>query len=232
MKRSKLQGSSYIEFSFALLFLVPLLLGITGMGMNLLLGYQTNQLSRDAGHMYARQLNFALPGNQTILANLGSSVGLSATSGVSGSAGTGSAVAVFTTVTYVDDPACVLGGYTSDGTHHNSSCKNYGNWVFKQRIVVGNSNMKTSDYGSPITSGSGGGNPLVTIDSSGNISTTDELTNPNDQAVFNAINPYSSLNGGSGLPSGQVIYIVEVLAKGFSMPPIQVNPVQYAYNMF
>jgi hypothetical protein len=231
MKRRKLRGTSYIEFSFALMFLVPLLLGTAGIGVNLLLAYQTSQLARDAGHMYARSINFALPGNQTILATLGSGVGLNSTSGVAGSSGTGKAIVVFTTVGYVDDNACALGGYASNGVH-TSACKNYGQWVFQQRILVGNSDLKTTDYGSPVTSGSGNGNPLVSIDSSGNISPTDQLTNPNDVATFTSINPYSSSSGGSGLPSGQQIFIAEVAARGFTMPPFQNSPVQYAYNMF
>jgi hypothetical protein len=201
--------------------------------MNLLLAYQVSQVARDAGHIYARQQNnFAIAGSQTLLASLGSGIGLTATSGVSGSAGSGKAVVVFTTVSYVDDNACVLGGYTSNGTTHNSACKNFGKWVFRQRIVVGDSNLMASNYGSPVTSGNGNGNPLVTIDSSGNISTSDELTNPNDVATFNSINPYSSAGSGSGLPSGQFIYIVEVVARGMTMPPFQKNPIQYAYNMF
>jgi len=220
-----------VEFAFAVLFLVPLLLGTTGIGMNLLLAYQTNQLSRDAGHMYARGSDFSQPGYQTILANLGSGVGLSATSGVSGTAGAGHSVVVFTTVTYVDDNACALGGYATAGVH-TAACKNFGHWVFVQRIIIGDSNLKTTDYGSPVTSGSGNGNPLVTLDSSGKTSTTDQLTNPNDDATFSAINPYSSASGGSGLPSGQAIYICEVAARGFVMPPFQKNPIQYAYNMF
>ena len=232
MKRRKLRGTSYVEFALAVVVLVPLLLGTTGIGINLLLAYQTSQVSRDAGHMYARGLDFSLSGNQTILGTLGSGLGLSATSGVSGSAGSGNAVVVFTTVGYIDDPACTLGGYDTAGVH-TSACKNFGKWVFKQRIVVGNSNLQTSDYGSPVTSGSGGGNPLVTINSAGNISTTDQLTNPNDVATFNAINPYANVSGVvSGLPSGQVIYISEVAAKGWVLPPFQKNPVQYAYNMF
>jgi hypothetical protein len=231
MRRRTQRGTSYVEFAFSLLVLVPMLLGSTAIGLNLLLAYQTSQLSRDAGHMYARGLNFALPGNQTILATVGSGVGLSATSGVSGSAGSGNAVVVFSTVGYVDDGACTLGGYATGGVH-TSACKNFGQWVFQQRILVGDSNLKTTDYGSPITSGSGNGNPLVTIDSSGNISSTDQLTNPNDVATFTAINPYSSSGGGSGLPSGQQIFIAEVAARGFVMPPFQTNAVQYAYNMF
>lgn len=227
MKRRHLRGSSYVEFAFAVLVLTPLLLGTTGIGMNLLLAYQTSQLSRDAGHMYARGIDFSQPGDQTVLAGLGSGVGLGATSGILGAAGTGNAVAVFTTVTYVDDAACQRGGYAGTTGVHTSACKNYGQWVFTQRIVVGNSNLKTTDYGSPITTGTSG----VTLSSNGSVSVTDQLTNTNDIATFSAINPYNSANG-YGLPSGQVIYISEVAAFGFVMPPFQKNPVQYAYNMF
>ena len=154
MNHRKLRGSSYVEFAFSVLFLVPMLLGTTGIGLNLLLAYQTCQLARDAGHMYARGVNFALQGNQTILANLGSGVGLSGTTGVSGSAGSGNAVVVFSTVGYVDDGACTLGGYDTGGVH-TAACKNYGHWVFQQRILVGDTNLTTTDYGSPVTSGSG-----------------------------------------------------------------------------
>jgi hypothetical protein len=232
MRRRKLRGVSYVEFAFCVLLLVPLLLGATGVGLNLLLAYQTSQVARDAGHIYARQQNnFAIAGSQTILATLGSGIGLTATSGVSGSAGTGNALVVFSTVSYVDDNSCALGGYATAGVH-TAACKNFGSWVFRQRILVGNLNLMATNYGSPVSSGNGHGNPLVTIDSSGNISATDQLTNPNDVATFSAINPYSSTNGGSGLPSGQVIYITEVAAKGFVLPPFQSNPMQYAYNMF
>jgi len=232
MNRRSLRGSSYVEFAFAVMVLTPLLLGTTGIGMNLLLAYQASQLSRDAGHMYARQVDFSQPGNQTILANLGSGVGLSATSGVLGSSGTGNAVAVFTTVTYIDDAACQKGGYADTSGVHTSVCKNWSDWVFQNRIVIGNSKLTTTNYGSPITSNAPTGTTPVTVNSSGNISVTDQLTNPNDIATFTAINPYSSANGGSGLPSGQQIFISEVAAFGFVMPPFQKNPVQYAYNMF
>jgi len=226
MKDSRQRGASYIEFSFALLLLVPMLLGTVGLGLNLLLAYQTSQVARDAGHMYARATDFSLSGNQTILATLGSGIGLSATSGVTGTAGSGSAVVVFSTITYIDDAACVGGGYGSGGVH-TSACKNYGDWVFQERIVVGNSSMKTSDYGSPLTTGPS----PVTIASNGAISTTDQLTNPGDVATFSAMNPYNSSNG-TGVPSGQQLYITEVAAQGFNMPPFAKSPVQYAYNIF
>lgn len=231
MKRRHLRGSSYVEFAFAVLVLTPLLLGTTGVGLNLLLAYQTSQLSRDAGHMYARGIDFSQTGNQTILASLGSGVGLSGTSGISGTAGTGKAVAVFTTLTYVDDAACQKGGYANSSGVHLAICTNYGHWVFAQRVVVGNSNFKTTQYGSPITSNPPTGTSSVTMDSSGTVSTTDELTNINDQATFSAIKPYSSTTG-YGMPSGQLVYITEVAAYGFVMPPFQKNPVQYAYNIF
>jgi hypothetical protein len=230
MKRPKQRGVAYIEFALSSLVLVPLMLGTTAIGINLIRSFQTIQLARDAGHMYARGVDFSQSGNQTVLANLGVNIGLSATSGVAGTAGAGTAVAVLSQVTYVDDATCGEGGstYVSNGVH-TSACTNFGKWVFTQRVIVGNSNMKTSDYGSPVVTGS---NP-VTIASNGTIDLTDQLTNVGDVATFNSINPYQSVNGTvSGLPSGQMIFISEVAAQGFSMPPIITNPVQYSYDFF
>ena len=53
MKRKNSSGVSIIEFTFAMLILVPLLLGTTAIGLNMVLDLQTVQLARDAGHMFA-----------------------------------------------------------------------------------------------------------------------------------------------------------------------------------
>lgn len=88
MKRHSARGVSTIEFAFSLLVLVPLFLGTGVTGINMIRTLQTVQLARDAGHMYARGVDFSQTGNQTILVNLGSALGLS------GTAGQGSAVVI------------------------------------------------------------------------------------------------------------------------------------------
>ncbi len=45
MKRRKSSGASLIEFAFSLLVLVPLLLGITAYGLNMVISLQTVQLA-------------------------------------------------------------------------------------------------------------------------------------------------------------------------------------------
>jgi len=223
MNREKPRGVSIVEFSFAMMVLVPLLLGTVGIGTNLVLSLQTVQVARDAGHMYARGSDFSQPGYQTLLAGLASDIGLSTT------AGSGSAVVILSQVLYVDKGICASDGKV-DGSGNPLGCTNYGQWVFTQRLVIGNSALRSSTFGSPITTGS----KPVTIASNGNISLSDQVTNPGDVATFAVgINPYQNVSGVvSGLPSGQVIYISEAAAQGFTMPPFAANPMLYSYRMF
>ena len=140
MRPKSLQGVSTIEFAFILLVLVPLFLGTVGLGLNMLISLQTVQLARDAGHMYARgaDIDFSLPGNKTILAGIGGGIGMSATDG------SGKAVVILSTVTYVDDSLCGLAGKTI------AACTNHLKWVFTQRLTVGNTGVRTSNFGSPV----------------------------------------------------------------------------------
>ena len=220
MIRKGFRGSSSIEFAFIVMALVPLLLGTGAAGINLILTLQTVQLARDAGHMYARGLDFSQPGNQTILANVGSTLGMSATSG------SGSAVVILSALTYVDDPTCVAGGAkNSNGDADYTKCLNHGRWVFTQRLTIGNSNVRSSNFSSP----SG-----VTINgTTGRIAIADYVTNTGARATFSGVNPYTVTNNTvSGLPSGQVLYIAEAAATAFSMPPFIAPSATYSYGLF
>ena len=223
MRGTGYRGAACVEFAFITMVLVPLLLGTGAAGINMILTLQTIQLARDAGHMYARGLDFSQPGNQTILANVGSTLGLSTT------AGSGSAVVILSKLTYVDDAACTAAGAV-DKNGNPSGCTNLGKWVFTQRLEIGNSSLRTSNIGSPLTSGPTG----VTVSSpSGNISLSDYVTKAGAVATFNSINPYSDVNGVvSGLPSGQMLYIAEAAATAFGMPPFIGPSATYSYGLF
>jgi len=223
MRGTGFRGAACIEFAFITMLLVPLLLGTGAAGINMITTLQTIQLARDAGHMYARGLDFSQPGNQTSLANVGSTLGLSTT------LGSGSAVVILSKLTYVDDAACTAAGAV-DSHGNPSGCTNLGKWVFTQRLEIGNSSVRTSNIGSPLTSGPTG----VTVESpSGNISLSDYVTKAGAVATFNSINPYSDVNGNvSGLPSGQMLYIAEAAATAFSMPPFIGPPATYSYGLF
>jgi hypothetical protein len=223
MRRRGFRGSACIEFAFIVMVLVPMLLGTGAAGINMILTLQTIQVARDAGHMYARGLDFSQPGNKTILANLGTTLGLSTT------AGSGSALVILSALTYVDKAACAAAGAV-DSNGNPSGCTNFGKWVFTQRLQIGNTSVRTSNIGSPLTSGPTG----VTVDATtGKISVSDYVTKAGAVATFSSINPYSVVNGNvSGLPSGQVLYVAEAAATAFSMPPFIGPHATYSYGLF
>lgn len=222
MRRKKQNGVAMVEFAFILLVLVPLLLGTTAAGLNMLTTLATVQLARDAGHMYAKGTDFSQPGNQTVLLTLGSGLGLT------NSSSTSKALIILSSVTYVDKAMCASAGKV-DAQGNPLGCSNYGNWVFTQRIEIGQSALRTSNFGSPLTTGPNG----VTINATtGKISLLDQVTKSGAIANFTGINPYANVNGAvSGLPSGQAIYISEAASTGIRMPYIGAD-VLYSFGMF
>jgi hypothetical protein len=224
MKRRNKRGVAIVEFSFSMLLLVPLLIGTTATGLNLIRTLSTVQLARDAGHMYARGVDFSQPGNKTILATVGSSVNLSTTNGQ------GSAVVILSTIAYVDKAFCASAGKV-DGSGNPLGCTNYRKWVFTQRITIGQTAIRTSSFGSPVTTG---GNPVTVDSTTGAISLNDQATNAGDVATFSVgINPYALVNGTvSGLPSGEVIYVSESASSGMALPPFVPSGLVYSYAMF
>lgn len=207
-----------------MLVLLPLLLGTGVTGINMIRTLQTVQLARDAGHMYARGVDFSQPGNQTILVNLGSNLGLSGTSGQ------GTAVVILSALTYVDKNACAAVGAVDGSGNPTSACTNYTKWVFTQRLEIGNDGVRSSNYGSPLTSGPTG----VTINSqTGQITQQQYVTRAGAVANFTGVNPYQVVNGtAEGLPSGQLLYVAEAGSTGFNMPPFVSNAVSYSWGLF
>ena len=223
MKRKRLGGASMIEFTFALMVLVPLLLGTAAVGINMVLQMETVQLARDAGRMYSNNVDFSQPGNKTILVNVSENLGLSST------AGSGNAVVVLSQVMYVDQGVC--SGFGLVDSHGNpSGCTNYQKWVFTQRLTIGNSSLHTSNLGSPVTTGL---TPVTLDATTGKVNPAkQEATNAGDVAVFNGLNPFVVAGSLDELPSGQVLYVSEAAARGFTMPPFATGGLMYSYTMF
>jgi hypothetical protein len=217
------RGGANVEFALILLVLVPLLLGTGVVGVNMIRTLQTVQLARDAGHMYARGVDFSQPGNQTILMQIGQSVGL-----VAGSAG--SAVVTLSSLTYVDTAACASVGDVDANGRPTSACTNFGDWVFTKFMVIGNASLRRDGIGSPLVSGPTG----VTVNATtGQISAAQYVTKAGAVATFSSINPYAVVNGtAQGLPSGQFLYIAEAGVLGFSVTPFVTNAMTYSYGIF
>src|SRR5580704_11214561 len=168
------RGGANVEFALVLLVLVPLLLGTGVVGVNMVRTLQTVQLARDAGHMYARGVDFSQPGNQTILIDLGQSVGLTAGS-------SGSAVVTLSALTYVDKAACTAVGAVDTNGNPTSACTNFGDWVFTQWMVIGNATLRRHGIGSPLVSGPTG----VTVNATtGQISAAQYVTKAGAVATF------------------------------------------------
>ncbi len=222
MKRNQLKGVAIVEFSFAILVLVPLLLGTIGFGIRLVQSMQTVQLARDAGRMYARGLDFSQPGNQTTLTTLGADVGLRTDAA-------SSAVLVLTTVTYIDKGMCQSAGKSLDAGGNPINCPNYQQWVFTQRLSIGKASLHTSNLGSPLTTGP---SPVTVNSTTGKISLNDQVNNTGDVATFASGAPFVGVSGWNTMPSGQVLYITEAASQGFTMPVYDNGGLIYAFNIF
>ena len=211
MNRKSLKGAAMMEFSLCILVMVPLLLGTIGIGIQLIQSMQTIQLARDAARMYGRGLDFSLPGNKSILASIGSDLGLHTTDTL------GTAVLILSTVKYIDATICPTG------------CTNLNKWVFYHRLVIGNPSYSITTFGSPLTSGPG----HVTMDAKGFISAADQTGNANDVANFSAKgNPFITAGALTDLPSGTVLYVSEAASQGYSVPPFANGGRLYASNVF
>jgi hypothetical protein len=212
------RGVSSLEFAFVILTLLPLLLGTGVVGINMIRTLQTIQLARDAGHMFARGVDFSQPGSAAILGNIGGSLGLSTT------AGSGSAVVILSALTYVDRNLCTAAGAV-DGNGNPYNCTNYTKWVFTRRLTIGNTSVRQSNIGAPSN---------VPMDSvTGKIQLHDYVTNAGAVTQFSGVNPYTVVGGqAQGLPSGQTLYVAEAGAQGFSLPPFVPDAVTYSYGLF
>jgi len=127
------RGSALVEGALVFTFIfVPMLLGLYTYGFNLVRMVQVNQVNRDAGHMFARSVDFTTDtvgqANRAIIYKIAPRL---QTSGASGTA-----VMILSLVQKLD-------------TYANCSCSNHDQVVFVQQITLGNSGLKSSIFGTP-----------------------------------------------------------------------------------
>jgi hypothetical protein len=151
-------GNAMIEFALVSVLLTPLLLGTVSLGLNLSRTIQVTQVVRDAGHMYARYVDFSLSGNQQLLVRIAQGLGMTQAGGAG--------VVILSKVTYIGDSDCTGAGLTL------AQCTNRGQYVTLNRIVVGNAAFHSSAFGTPSSAG---------MDASGNI--TDFLRDTSARAT-------------------------------------------------
>ncbi len=176
------QGSTIIEFVLTVsLVMVPLLLGTMVIGFNLIRAMQANQVNRDAGHMFARGVDFSTgtgAGNRAVLTSMAPRLANSTT--------TGTGVVILSSVQFVGPTTC-------------TNCANLNHAVFTRQLVIGNAALRTSVLGKV---------PSASMLQDGSGTVTDPYK---DTAVRadNILNLLPSINGNPPLADGQVAYVSE-----------------------
>jgi hypothetical protein len=165
---------------------IPVLLGVTGIGMRLGRALGATQVTRDIAHMYALGTDFSLPGTQAIARTLSRDFALT---------DTGTGVVMLSRIVKVFQADCNAAGVPS--------CPNLNQTVFTQRIVIGNSGLRASAFGTP---------PAQYIDGQGNISSSNYCKlAPLVASGFDAV---------LTLQQGQAAYVAEGY---FSIPEVNLS---------
>jgi len=102
-------------------------------------------------------------------------------------------VVILSMVTYIDDSDCTAAGLQANA----SQCPNDKKAVFTQRLVIGNSTVRSSAFGTP--------NAGIVNTTTGNITTHDYLTDTSAVA--------SGFSGVIPLSSGQYAYMAEMFVN-------------------
>ena len=179
------KGNALIELAVVSIVIIPLFFGMVGIGINLGHMNQAVQISRDVGHMYAKGVDFSQAGNQNIVINLATGTGITTTGG--------NGVVILSEVIQVYQADCNAAGYSS------AQCTNLGQLVFINRIVIGNSGLRASNYGTPTSS---------IVNSSGNIAAADYLTN--SSALVTGTFSSEMTSAGFTLSDGTIAYLSEL----------------------
>jgi len=145
-RRRAQRGNELIEFALVASLLLPLLFGTVVVGLNLGRSIQVTQVSRDAGHMYSRDVDFSLAANRNLIVRLAQGLDIRATGG--------SGVLILSTITFIGQAQCDAAGLSG------SDCANRDYPVITNRIVIGNPTARSSAFGTP--------NPEL-LSSSGNV---------------------------------------------------------------
>jgi hypothetical protein len=196
-RRERQRGSTLLEFAIVVPCLVLLFFGSVGLGIMMGRYIQAEQMCRDIAHMYSDGVDFTQSTPQNIIVQqLASGIGMTATGG--------NGVVILSQIQTVYQEDCTAAAI--------SPCTNLGLPVFTQRLVVGNSSLLVSPFGTPSAG---------ILNSSGNIAPSVYLSNSDSSVRTNgfesALDAADVSAGGSGMPpaqaQGEDAYVVEVFLQ-------------------
>ena len=181
------RGNAMLEFGIVAPCLIILLFGTVSLGLMLGRTIQVNSVCRDLAHMYVDGIDFTRPQSQAIAVQLGQGTGMTANGG--------NGVVIFSRVMTVYQADCDAAGFSG-------TCGNLGQCVFTQRVVVGNSTLRTSNFGTP---------SAALMNAAGNISNTVYLQNTDSSTRTTGLDTLLIAAGQPTLiPQGSSVWVTEV----------------------
>lgn len=202
-KQRKQRGNAIVEFALVATFLMSMILGTFSIGMTLTRSVQAGVVSRDAGAMFMRYVDFTLVANRNLLVRLANGMGMTANGG--------SGIVIMTQLTKIGDAQCTAGGLSP------ASCPNNGRNVVVKRVTVGNPSVYTTTFGNPSPS---------LIQSDGTISAANYL---NDASVrADAFSAVMNLNNGEFAYVSEAYFQTPEI----SLPGYRDNAYVYQRNIF
>lgn len=171
LRRIRSKGSSLLEFALVIIVLVPLFFGTFSIGMSLTRTVQASVISRDAGAMFMRYVDFTQDSNKDLLLRLSNGFNITRTGG--------NGLIIMTQITFIGAIQCAQGGLST------GACPNFNHPVVVKRVTVGNASVYTTRFGNPT--------PAI-IQGDGSITLANYLSNTTARATN--LSPILSLNPG------------------------------------
>jgi hypothetical protein len=206
-------GVAIVEFTLALTFMVPLLLGTFVFGFRLIRSLEMEQVVRDLGHMYVRGVDFRKPGPQQNAQTLAQGYDLTAG---------GTSLLIFSQIRNATQADCDTANPTKIGT----PCTNLGNPIFVQQYTVGNASLAING----VTAASVYGTPPTQTD---HTVTTTDIAN-NSTAAAGTTSPVTGFAKVITLQTGEYAYLVEMFnaTPDLNVPGLSGSPQVYARSVF
>lgn len=214
-------GIAIIEFTLALTFLIPLLLGTFVFGFRLIRSLEMEQVVRDLGHMYVRDVNFRNSGPQQNAQTLAQGFDLTST---------GTSLIVFSQIRLCTQADCDAANPTKIG----QPCTNLGNPVFIEQLTVGNSSLVINGKTAKSVFGAPPVQALSTPPASTDYTVTAvNLANNSNAAAGNtaSVSGFATL---LTLQAGEIAYLVEMFnaTPELNIPGLSGSPQVYARSVF
>lgn len=210
-KSSKLpnrrRGVAIVEFTFSMVILVPLLLGVFVFGFRLIRSLQMQQIVRDLGHMYIRGVDFRNTGPQQNAQTLAQSFDLSAS---------GKSLVILSRMRILTQADCdAANPLAAPGT----PCPNLNQAVFTEQLMLGNSSLAISG----VTAKSAFGTPPLKADKT--VSSTN---------MANAASATATLSSVMALKAGEFAYVAEMITAtpDLNVPGFSGSPQVYSRAIF